>query len=344
MYCQIEQQNMDAAIVEIKAFSDEQARVLTETAARETVSSGQEMGDDSLSGAIGAGAGAAIGSLVGPAGTTVGAVIGREIGKFFVVDIETRPTRFSLDLPSVSMRRQDMSMELPSVAVRNRDIIFHTPSVRMVRVKTGEYPEVTCGGFLGLQCTVTYSPIYIDVPEPFMEEQRIVIGIPEVTMIRQDLSFDAPQIEMVTQEFVFDVPHVTVRTQADVAARIKDTAVSLSDRFKADAANLTKAAKELSKERIIPKLSALFACHRQTLEIQLRTVPQQFDPGIEMMNATLQNMASRAVPSDDDDYINAAKNRDKLLQDRINVVRQIEAQIAELVAKEQTAITQILGS
>jgi hypothetical protein len=107
---------------------------------------------------------------------------------------------------------------------------------------------------------------------------------------------------------------------------------------------MTQAVKELSKQQVIPKLSALFRCHRRYLEQQLAVMPQQFDPAINMVNETLQNMAARNVPSTDDDYVKQVRARDQLLVDRAAVVDKIHSQIVDLTLKEQDAVQKILNS
>jgi len=347
MACEQHQAALDDEIAAIAQIAKEETDRLTAEADTALKNSGQVLGEDGLSGAVGAAVGAAVGSMAGPGGTAAGAVIGRELGKLFIINVTMQRTRMVIGLPSITMRSQSVAIDLPSVTMRNRDIIFSVPSTRMVRVKIGEKPETTCsgGGFLGLpQCTVRWTPIYADVPQPFMEENRIVLAIPEVTMQRNDWRFDVPDIRIEDQEIVFDVPSITIETQQDAAERAAGAAQDLSRQFQDRAASLATAAKERAKERLVPKVSAVFACHRANLEQQLTSLPQQFDPALSQTNAVLQDMASRSVPVGDDDYVRLLAQRDNLLSQRQNLVDQLQTQIVSLSAKEAEAIHAMVGS
>ena len=347
MACEGQQAALDQEVAEIAEIAKQETDRLTQEADGALKTAGEAMGDNGLSGAVGAAVGGAIGSAAGPGGTAVGAVIGREIGAFFVISVEMARTRFVLGLPTITMRSQGVAIDLPSVTMRNRDIIFSVPSVRMVQVKLGEKPETTCsgGGFLGLpQCTVRWTPIYTDVPQPYMEENRIVLGIPEITMQRNDWRFDVPDVRIEDQEIFFDVPQIKISTRQDAAQHAADAARDLSDQFQAKAASLASAAKERAKERIIPRLSALFSCHRSNLEQQLISLPQQFDPAINQTNQVLGDMAARSIPSSDDDYVRLVAQRDSLLAQRQQLVATLREKIDEISAKEAEAVHAMLGS
>ena len=106
------------------------------------------------------------------------------------IDVSWKRTDISLDLPEVKIVDQRWVIDLPQVTMKDQSIIFHTPSIRMETQKTGEYPETRCTMVtkdIGLgvkidvpECTVWWSPIYIDVPVPFMQEHTIIMGIPEL--------------------------------------------------------------------------------------------------------------------------------------------------------------------
>lgn len=347
MACEVQQQDLETEIAAVAQIAKEESDRLTAEADAALKNAGDALGDDNLSGAVGSAVGAAIGSAAGPGGTAAGAVIGREIGRLFIIKVTMQRSRMVIGLPTITMRSQSIAFDLPSVTMRNRDIIFSLPSVRMVQVKTGEKPETTCsgGGFLGLpQCTVRWTPIYISVPEPYMEENRIVLGIPEVTMQRNDWRFDVPDIRIEDTEILFDVPSITIESQQDAAQRAADAAMDLSRQFQDRAATLASAAKERVKDRLVPKISAVFACHRSGLQQQLVSLPQQFDPAINQINAALQDMTGRGVPAGDDDYVALVARRDDLLAKRQAAVEQIQNAISELSAKEAEAVHALMGS
>ncbi|WEK47965.1 MAG: hypothetical protein P0Y56_06615 [Candidatus Andeanibacterium colombiense] len=345
MACEQEQTELDAVIAQLAQEAQAEADALAKRAESEAAKVGAGLEDDpAVLEAIGAAGGGAIG---GPAGGAVGAAIGRVIGQFFTIEIEMRRVNFSLDLPEFRMTTKEIAFDLPAVTLRNRDIIFHTPSTRLERVKVGETPHTRCegGGWLGLpSCTITWTPNYIDVPVPFMQEQRIVIGVPEVTMERKEISFDVPETRMERQEVGFDVPSVTLRSRLDQAARVQAEAEEMTGRYQGEAAVLAKKAKEAAKERLVPKVSGVFACHRRQIEAQLQSAPLQFDPAIASTQRALAEMSARGVPSDDDDYVTLNRSLGDLIAQRQALVAELQKALDQLTAAEQDAAHQIVGS
>jgi hypothetical protein len=196
MDCTNKQNEFKNALAEIQAkMKGEIEEIVLSTQKKvEDLSDKAEENNDLTKGVV-VTAGTAIGtSIGGPVGGAVGAYIGDLLTKFFVVETSMKRVDISLDLPEVTMKNQDWIFDLPTVRMKDSDIIFHLPSIRMKRVKTGEYPEFTCHGFPP-KCTVKWSPIWTDIPEPFMEEHRIVIGIPEFYMNEQRFVVGVPELK-----------------------------------------------------------------------------------------------------------------------------------------------------
>ena len=122
------------------------------------------------------------------------------------IDVKWSLVTFSLDLPEVTMKLQEWKFDVPQVKIKDQTLIFHTPSVRMVRKKTGQYPE-----FTGFPPRIKWTDIYMDVPEPFEEEQRIVMGIPEFATETVSIKLHIPEFTMKTQEIKMDLPEFTVK-------------------------------------------------------------------------------------------------------------------------------------
>jgi hypothetical protein len=81
----------------------------------------------------------------------------------------------------------------------------------MKRVQVGVHPE-WFGPF-----HMEWKPNYMDVPEPFMQEQQVILGVPEFKMGNQEIKLHLPQVAMREQHWVLDLPDITVQ---DVHAEI----------------------------------------------------------------------------------------------------------------------------
>ena len=126
--------------------------------------------------------------------------------------VEWKDRRLSLDLPTVSIRNRDVSLDLPEITKSSQHIAFDVLDVRMVRVKVGEKPEI-------YGWTVKWTPIWIDVPEPYMRRVDINFDVPSVMMRRRDFVIAIPEIKMQRVEWIMTLPEFTV---SKVSATIND--------------------------------------------------------------------------------------------------------------------------
>jgi len=194
--------------------------------------------------------------------------------------------------------------------MKNQEIIFSTPSVRMKRVQTGEYPEVTCGwddkdlGF-GIKtkiwgCKTTFSPIYMDVPEPFMQEQKIVLGVPEFKMDRVDLILNIPEFEMKRADFAMDLPEFTIKNVSVEADNAKQRGEALALKTQNEAAALKTNFSEQAKQSIGPDVTNLFYCYENELSRQRNEGLAKFDQGIKLVQDFVATLQTNKVSDDND--------------------------------------------
>ncbi len=348
--CELEQKEFDEAIAEVDAFATAKADKFAKRAQEDTRDVAVDLeDDDDLAVIVGASAGAAAGTYIaGPVGGAVGGMIGREVGKLFIIDIEMRDVNFSLDVPQFSVERRDIKFDVPQVTMKNRDIIFHTPSVRMKRVKGPPIWKVKCTEPTWSKpipkCTGWWDDTWIEIPEPFMQEQHIVLGIPEVRMDTTSLALDVPTSEMKRQDFSLKVPSVTVRSKVSEAKKVESKAKELTKKYEKEGERLTQEVKELSKERLAPRMVAVFSCHRGHITAQLEATPRPFDLALASINESLAQLTSKGVPSDDDDYAAISTQRDKLINDRAVAVDKMEEALELLNNAEKQAMASLFGS
>lgn len=172
---------------------------------------------------------------------------GAVIGVDFKVDWKDEEIIF--DIPSVTMKRNDVSLDIPEIFSKRETIIFHTPSVRMVNKKVGQYPE-----FHGFE--VKWKDIIISLPEPFMQEQKIIFDLPYIKMKRQDWSFDVPEFTMERVRWVIGLPHFTIinvnaqtNDMVDNGNQLKKEGEEIGNRMRAEIESLIGGMKNNSNQK-----------------------------------------------------------------------------------------------
>lgn len=256
-------------------------------------------------------------------------------------DVTWKRQDMSLDLPQVKLVDQSWSLDLPQVTVKNEDIIFHTPSVRMVTKKVGEYPEVTCGGFPP-QCTVRWSPIYADVPEPFMQEQRIVIGVPEFKMDRTEFVLGVPEFSMKRVDFSLDLPEITVKNISVEAKKAEEKGQALAASASERNAGLQREHKESAKAELGQDVAGLFDCYFEDLNKRKNGAMEQFAQSEAMMQGAISGMLSQKVPDDNAALVRVRASLADLQQKRADFASMIEGQLNRLLLQQQSFIDKLM--
>lgn len=258
---------------------------------------------------------------------------GPEIAFNIDIQVEMKDVELIFDLPSVTMKDQRIVFGLPEVTMRDRDIIFHTPSVRMVTKKVGQYPEID--GW-----TVRWKDILIDVPEPFMQEQRIVIGIPEFTMRDQEIVLGLPEFTMVQNRIVLSLPQFTIRNVDVMVADMKRDAQAAKDDTEAGIRNDLKEVGEASQGKIVAAVSKVFAGARDKLTTQRDQAFVVFDNLLNSLNATAAALRDRNATGETIAAVEASLQR--ALNDRVDAATRFEEQLSKLASQEQDVVHSML--
>lgn len=229
-------------------------------------------------------------------------------------DVTWADVEFIFDLPSVTMRTTDISLDIPEVTSVQNTIIFHTPSVRMVPKKVGQYPEIH--GW-----TIVWKDIITDVPEVFMEEQRVIFDLPSVTMKRQDWKLDIPEFRMEKTRWVIGFPQITVRKVSAETTRIQDMGKQLQAEGEDIAARM-----KAEIEAAISFGSVVGAQDATTIENQ---ISQQFDSAIATLSQAIKELVAKGidpikVPTETGD-VNLRKQLSDLIEQRAAAVAQAQA-------------------
>lgn len=244
------------------------------------------------------------------------------------IDVDWETIAIKLDLPEVTLKLQEWSLDLPQVTMKDKRIVFHTPSVRMVRKKIGQYPE-----FHGLR--VKWKNIYVDVPEPFMQEQEIIMGIPEVRMDRTSIKLDIPEFTMRTQELKFDVPHITVKSISVEARELKEDAEEKAEEMRVEIAAVKERLFGGAREKIAATASTYFSCMRTQIQMKRDEIAGAFEPGISMTRSALSKLEDVKANAE------AEAMRERLadlIAKRDAAAVQFDAAIVRIAEQERTVV------
>ncbi|WP_374471105.1 hypothetical protein [Phenylobacterium sp.] len=215
----------------------------------------------------------------------------------FNFDVDWADTEIIFDLPTTTVKDQRMVFGVPQTTVRQQDIIFDTPSVRMKRVVVGQHPEVTCKdtwikvGWVKTKgppsCTVTWHNNYMDVPEPFMQRQRIVMGVPEFTWANTEVIMGVPEFRMDRQRWVVGLPQFKLTSVALNKDKIEDRSTELQ--------NDVAETREHQRAELVEATHALFACNRDVVVANRKSVENQFGLGLSQLDGAISTLRSQGA-------------------------------------------------
>lgn len=226
-------------------------------------------------------------------------------------------------LPSVTIKNQDIILGLPQVTMKTQEITFGTPSVRMERHQTGEYPEFTCDHAFIPSCTVHWSPIYVDVPVPFLQQQHIKLDLPEFTFADTKITLGVPEFSIVQQHWIVGLPQFRLDSVYLNSGEIKDR----SDALQTKIANTRSA----MVHETAGGIHALYECEGQGLAKNRADAEAKFSSGLAVLDAVIQNMRSQgADPSKMPDGSDLTANRAALEQKRQEVLKKFDDALAAL--------------
>ena len=269
------------------------------------------------------------------------------------IDISWKRVDFSLDLPEVTMKDQKWSLDVPQVTMKDQSIIFHTPSIRMKTVKTGQYPEITCRMEtrdigLGVKidvpvCVTTMKDMFMDVPEPFMQEQKIVMGIPEFKMDRTEMILGIPEFTMKTQKFSLDLPEFTAKNIKVEANKAKDKGDALSAEARTRSEKLKETFKENAKLELSSDVATLFDCYQSELMQKKNEAMQQFENGVNLRQSTITAMAANKMSDDQPNVVSVKQSLADLLSKREAFALAIQEKFVDLGKQQENFFKKFIG-
>lgn len=264
------------------------------------------------------------------------------------IDVQMKLQTWKFHLPQVAMREQTWKLDLPQVAMRRQEWIFHTPSVRMERRKTGEYPEFYCDTSTFIpKCTVKWSPIYVDLPVPFMQEQRISLDVPEFTWDTTEMKLHVPEFTWELAEMKLHVPEFTVNAirfnwPVDIADEAKSRGDALTDKAKSLEVRSVTESKKLEKEFrfqavaiITESLSEEFSKAEAQLESERIAAMKKFADSLAMIKALEESVTGK---ENEEFRAQLLANRKSLTDSQEKARIQFEKSLQGLIEQKKAAI------
>ena len=279
-------------------------------------------------------------------------------GVVFDIDLDVKMVEHSikLHLPSVNIKDEKLSLHVPQVEMKNKEIIFHTPSTRMVRKRTGSHPETKCtkkykkikvGGFTRKipypHCTTTWKPIYTDVPEVFMQEQKIVFGYPEVKMKLTEFTMGIPEFSMEPREIKFHLPSITIKRISAEVREMERKAKELEGEYSERTETALEDFRHELGEDISEPHTELFVCLRGNIEYNRDQALKDVDVVINSLSAGIKQLKENDTDSDNEYLQSLEKERSNLLREREKIVGEFDGALSSLEVSQQESLNQILS-
>lgn len=239
-------------------------------------------------------------------------------------------------MPTVTIKDQDIILGMPQVAMRTQELVFSTPSVRMERHKTGEYPEIVCDHAFIPSCTVHWSPIFIDVPVPFLQEQHVKMDVPEFTFADTKLRLGIPEFSTTQTRWVIGLPQFKLTSIFLNSGEIKDRSDALQKRI---GSTRTTMMQETGAD-----IHALFDCQRESLVKNRSEAAVKFTSALSLMDAVIQSIrAQNGDPTRLPDGSDLVAKRAGLEAQRVAAMSKFDDALAKLNQSEKDSIKSLGG-
>ncbi|MRW89122.1 hypothetical protein GJ699_03910 [Duganella sp. FT80W] len=254
----------------------------------------------------------------------------------FKFDVTWADTEIRFGTPSVTVKDQKIIFGVPQVTMKLQEIVFGTPSVRMKRIKTGQYPEFFCEdtwiSVLGVKtkgvpnCTVRWSDTFADVPEPFMQEQRIKTDIPEFKWADTQIIMGIPEFFMQQQKIVLGLPQFKLNSVIINPGALKDKSEDLQNRVATTRGQLIS--------ETGGNVHSLFSCYRGQISAGKAAAGVQFNNGLAQIDAVIQSIKSQG--GDPTKMTSADGTVTDLLTARLEVIAKRDSALATFDAALKT--------
>lgn len=245
-------------------------------------------------------------------------------------EIVFEDTHAAFDLPQVTMKRQNISFDVPQVTMKQRNISFDIFEPGFDRVRIGEKPRTVCRNNPHFpyqpRCTVSWDPIYANIPVLKKKTQRISTDIPEVRMETAAIALNIPEIAMKRVDMFYKLPRITVKNPIPDTGPTEEKGKALEQKANALANRINEEAAQGT--------SALYGCHTDQLISQRGEMAKQFDAALEQLSSAISSVTRMGANPEsfttESGTVNLVKQFNDLKSQRETALEKIDAAIKQM--------------
>lgn len=270
----------------------------------------------------------------------------------FDVEVGSHIEEIKVNIPEFTMQEQRISLHLPEVTMKQQEWIFHTPSTRMrlqcvngpIEFVCEDKEECVGGGATRIcitrpSCHTRAGPqICTDIPEIFMQEQKVILGVPEVKMTQQDIILNLPAVTMRLQTWKLTVPDITVKNVKAEFKKSEDRAKQLQEREKNAMTALSSSMQSEIKATTAPVTKSYIACSIKQIDEDELTALKDIDNNIAAVSAAIESASKNGAKDLEASMRGALKT---LLDARADVSKQF-AEAKEKINDKVAAAASVL--
>lgn len=249
-----------------------------------------------------------------------------------IFDVKWKVTSIKFDIPKFSMERETIKFDVPEVKMELKSIKFDVPATRMVKKCIAKKPEFYCKG---LKCTVKYTCIYADIPEPYMKTIEIKTDIPKFTSKRMEIKFDKPVVKMETTEIKLHLPQFFLK---ELSAELKEQEKDIERESQVMTSQIAQAEMEMKismESEIAKELDMIYDEIRGQLLKERENVAGNYDGAIAQTKAAIKTLKENNAV---DEVTRLEAELSKLVQDYSALLAEIDRSIEALNQQETEAL------
>lgn len=255
-----------------------------------------------------------------------------------------------LDIPTVTMKTQNMSMDLPQVTMKTQAWSWDFPEVTMKMECHGGIDEVVVETHI---CHNDFPPFDYDchdlrtrrgpdicynAPSVTMVRKEIKLDVPEVTMGRSEWSMDVPEIKMERQTIKINIPDIVVKDVKKEISISTEKSKELAKRANDSTSNIEKAMKEEIATTSASIITNSFSCQKVELKNKVR---ESYDK-INNIEQTILVSYNKAKELNATDMVKSFESAMKSLEvAKIKVLSEYKSARKAMAEKEKFEIEKI---
>jgi hypothetical protein len=241
-------------------------------------------------------------------------------------DVKWKTTSIKFDVPQFAMKTKAISFDIPEVKMELSSIKFDVPKTRWKMKCVVKNP-------VGRGCLTKTK-----VPEIYMDTIEVKTDIPKITSKTMEIKLDVPEIRMETTEIKLSLPQFYMRSlEGQINEQEKDIQ-AVSNEMTGSIAAAEADMKNNLKLNISAELESLFNEMIEEVLDKREGICLQYDDAVAKMKSSIKILKENNAV---DEVKRLEGQLDKIVQDYIAVVAQIDESIKQIGLQKQQAIASL---